>query len=415
MNLGLRTALLVSASSLLLAACTGALTAEPAGTVVRGDSPREDETVAAGPSQTSIAEESDEKHLAEVAARFANAPWKTNFALHSVPYEEIRFAGPPRNGIRPIYHPIFESVRSAEEWLAPQEPVIHLSINGETKAYPLRIITRHEIVNDVVGGEPVAVTFCPLCNTAIAFSRETDGQVLAFGTSGFLRNSDLVMWDDVTESWWQQITGEAIMGDLTGERLGMLPSAIVSWEEFAAANPDGAVLSLENEYGFPPETYFNPYVGYDLPSRPPFAFAGAIDERLLPMERVVGLTVGDVAVAYPFSTLAAERVVHDTVNGQEVVVLWLAGTTSALDRQVIADSRNVGAAAAYVPVAGEYELNLRWDGDSFVDEETGSEWNILGEAVSGPLAGARMDPVIHANHFWFAWAAFYPATELYTP
>ncbi len=410
-----RTRLLISVSSLFIAACTSALPAEPTRTVPPTTAPAEEETVSPEPSLTSVQEESDEALIARVAARFANAPWTTNFALHSVPYEEIIFAGPPRNGIRPLYNPIFESVASADQWLAPQEPVIHVSVNGEAKAYPLRILTRHEIVNDVVGGEGVAVTFCPLCNTAIAFSREVEGQTLAFGVSGFLRNSDLIMWDDVTESWWQQITGEAIMGDLTGTRLEMLPSSIISWEDYRVASPEGSVLSLENEYGFPPEAYINPYVGYDTPNRRPFLFDGQIDDRLPPMERVVGLTVGEVAVAYPFMTLAEERVVHDTVNGQEVVVLWFAGTTSALDQRVLAESRDVGSAVAFDPVVDGERLTLRRDGERFVDEASGSEWNNLGEAISGPLAGARLEPVIHANHFWFAWAAFYPETEIYAP
>ena len=176
-------------------------------------------------------------------ARISTRGWTTDFSLHSVPYSESISGGPPRDGIPPIDNPKFTTFEDADTWLGGQEPVIALELNGDARACPLQILTWHEIVNDVVGGVPVAVTFCPLCNSAIVFDRRLDGVIYDFGTSGKLRNSDLIMWDRQTESWWQQFIGEAIVGEFTGKQLTFIPASIISWEDFKAANPEGTVLS----------------------------------------------------------------------------------------------------------------------------------------------------------------------------
>lgn len=175
-------------------------------------------------------------------ARISTEQWKTDFSRHSVPFSEIFSGGVPRDGIPPIDNPEFIAVEKANLWLEAHEPVVSLEVSNEAKAYPLQILTRHEIVNDVVGGMPVAATFCPLCNSAIVFDRRLGDVVYDFGVSGMLRNSDLIMWDRQTQSWWQQLTGEAIVGELTGCQLTSLPAAIVSWKDFSAANPAGLVL-----------------------------------------------------------------------------------------------------------------------------------------------------------------------------
>ena len=139
--------------------------------------------------------------------------WKTDFQYHSVPFTDIISGGPPRDGIPPLDNPRFVDVNMADEWLSDLEPVMSFELNGDVRAYPIQILMWHGVVNDVVGGVPVTVTFCPLCNSAIVFERTINGMVFDFGTSGNLRNSDLVMWDWQTESWWQQLTGEAIIYD----------------------------------------------------------------------------------------------------------------------------------------------------------------------------------------------------------
>ena len=263
--------------------------------------------------------------------------WKTDFSLHTVPYDEITSGGPARDGIPPIDRPVFATPEDVEEWLGEAEPVISFEINGDARAYPLQILVWHEIVNDLVGDVPVAVTFCPLCNTAIVFDRTLDGVVHDFGTSGKLRNSDLVMWDRQTESWWQQFTGEAIVGELAGKELTVLPASIISFADFRAARPDGRVLSRDT--GFRRAYGQNPYAGYDRADNPPFLFDGELDGRLAAKDRVVDVSIDGVTAVFPFRTLEEERVVNYTVNNQDLVVFFKSGTVSALDKSSITGSR----------------------------------------------------------------------------
>ena len=337
--------------------------------------------------------------------------WKTDFSRHTVPFTEILSGGPPRDGIPPIDEPKFIDFEEADRYLGRLEPVISFELNGDVRAYPLSILTWHEIVNDVVGGVPVAVTFCPLCNSAIVFDRRLDGVVHRFGTSGNLRLSDLVMWDRETESWWQQLTGEAIVGELAGKKLTFLAAAIISWGDFKDANPGGKALSQDT--GFQRNYGQNPYVGYDRADNPPFLFDGDLDGRLLPKERVVTVTVGDVDAAFPFSILSQEKVVNYNVGGRDLVVFFKPGTRSALDELLIGMSEEIGATGLFDADLDGRKLTFRADGDDFIDNETGSSWNILGKAIEGPSAGKKLTPIVHTNTFWFAVAAFKPDTKIY--
>jgi hypothetical protein len=343
------------------------------------------------------------------------ASWNTNWNRHSIEYSELLSGGPPRDGIPPIDDPSFVSLEEAADWLADNEPVIALEIEGDARAYPLQILIWHEIVNDVVGEVPVSVTFCPLCNAAITFDRRLGDRVYDFGTSGLLRNSDLVMYDRTTESLWQQLTGEAIVGDLTGQRLEFLPSALVSFEDFRTAYTDGVVLSRDTghrrDYGR------NPYSGYDTIGQSPFLYLGDEDPRLPAMERVVTVTLAELDIAYPLSVLSELGVINDRQADQDLVVFHTPGTSSALGASRIAEAADVGATGVFSAELNGQVLTFGRDGEGdqskIVDEQTGSSWNILGEAIDGPLAGERLSPIIHANHFWFAWAAFKPDTVIY--
>ena len=186
------------------------------------------------------------------------AGWRTDFSRYTVPLDEIVSGGPPKDGIPAIDRPRFVSVSQADDWLSPREPVVLVIKGGQAKAYPLQILIWHEIVNDIVGGAPVAVTYCPLCNTALAFDRRVDGMLLDFGTTGRLRYSDLVMYDRQTESWWQQATGEAIVGKFAGRKLEQVNAPLVSWGTFKRSSPNGLVLSRET--GFDRPYGDNPYV-----------------------------------------------------------------------------------------------------------------------------------------------------------
>jgi hypothetical protein len=372
-------------------------------------------TAACGSGDSEPASEGGTVQISQLDLDFERTRgWKTDFSRHTVPYEEIWSTGPRRDEIPPLDSPRFTSPESARGWLGDQEPVIAFSLNGDARAYPLQIISWHEIVNDVVGGVPVSATFCPLCNAAVVFDRRLDGVVYDFGTTGKLRRSDLIMWDRQTESWWQQFTGEGIVGELAGKRLVVLPASIISFADFRAASPGGKVLSRDTGVShLIPRYGQTPFPGYDRADNPPFLFRGDLDGRLLPKVRVATVTVGDVDTAFPFSVLEKERVINHTVNGRDLVVFFKSGTVSALDRRSIRESRDVGATGLFDSLVDGRKLTFHADGDRFMDSETKSVWSILGRAVEGPLAGAQLTPIVHTNYFWFCWGAFRPDTLIY--
>ena len=267
----------------------------------------------------------------------------TDFSKHSVDLGDIMSGGPPKDGIPSIDQPKFAPVAETSD-LAPTEPVIGLTIEGDARAYPLRVLTWHEIVNDVVGGVPVAVTYCPLCNSAIVFDRRVDGQATEFGTTGKLRNSDLVMYDRATESWWQQFMGEAIVGARTGTLLKIIPARLESWERFAARHPQGKVLVPSNPglraYGM------NPYTGYDSRTRPYFP-VGALPDDLPALARVI--KIGDEA--WTLDSLRKKG----RIEAGDLVLTWEAGQNSALDARAIAEGRDVGNVLVQRKSAGSLE------------------------------------------------------------
>ena len=263
--------------------------------------------------------------------------WTTDFARMSVDPNSILSGGPPKDGIPSIDEPRFVPV--AEATLDDREPVVGLAIDGDARAYPLSILTWHEIVNDTVGGRPVIVTYCPLCNAALTFDRTVGGEAVEFGTTGKLRKSDLVMYDRASESWWQQFTGEAIAGERLGERLALVPSRLESWAEFRERHPDGRVL-VPNDPSFR-DYGRNPYVSYDS-SRVPFLYRGDLPKNVAAMERVVVVRDGDTPSVV---TLNAVREAGEyDLDG--TTLAWTAGQASALDTQRIAEGRDVGTVTA---------------------------------------------------------------------
>ncbi len=246
-------------------------------------------------------------------------------------WTEILSGGPPKDGIPAINEPSFIDV-AAETRLGDREPVITVEFDGHTpRAYPIRYLTWHEIVNDEIGGVPVAVTFCPLCNSGLTFDRRVDGRVLTFGVSGKLRNSDMVMYDRETESWWQQAIGEGIVGEMTGVGLDQVPTWMESWAEFRDRNPDGLVM---DQPGWPRPYGANPYQRYDS-SRKPFLYNGELPPHDIPaLARVV--RVGDRA-------WTMERIRAETPLTEAGVTLpWAEGQASALDTAEINAGKEVG-------------------------------------------------------------------------
>jgi hypothetical protein len=323
--------------------------------------------------------------------------------------DELISGGPPPDGIPSIDEPKFVRAE-AVEFLDDDEPVLAVEVGDESRAYPVQVLIWHEIVNDTLDGVPVAVTYCPLCNSAVAYDRRLDDRVLSFGTSGMLYNSALVMYDRQTESLWSHFTGEAVIGHLTGVQLDVFPMATVSWADWREANPDGLVLSRDT--GHDRDYGANPYPGYDDVDDRPFLFEGEIDGRLAAKERVVGIEAGDDAVAVRLDHLSDEGVVEVQLGDDPLVVWAQPGTASALDSVTVAGGEDVGATGVFRPVVDGEPLSFERQGEGFVDRETNSRWNVLGQAIDGPLSGTRLEAVAHVDTFWFAWAAFQPDTQI---
>lgn len=334
----------------------------------------------------------------------------TDFCNTSIDLSEVISGGPGKDGIPAVTNPDLETVEEAQAWLVDRSPVIAVEIDGEAVAYPQAILIWHEIANDEIAGVPVAVTFCPLCNSSIVFDRRLNGEVLEFGVSGNLRKSDMIMYDRNTESWWQQFTGEGIVGFYNEALLDIIPSRVIGFGQFAEQYPNGLVMSRNT--GFSRSYGANPYANYDSTSSP-FLFRDEIDSRLPATERVLGAQINDESIAYAFTTLAQDVVINDTLGDVPVVAFWQPGVASALDQRSIDNSRDIGTAALYERTLDGQELSFSRVDGVLRDDQTGSQWNLFGEAISGELAGATLRQRIAAPHFWFAWAAFHPETSVF--
>jgi hypothetical protein len=342
--------------------------------------------------------------------RMHDAVWRTNFHRHAVPLGDFEPGGPPRDGIPPIDRPRYVGVRAADRFLALREPVLAVVVRGRARAYPFQILVWHEIVNDRLGGRPIAVIYCPLCNSALVFDRRVGGRTLSFGTTGKLRDSDLVMWDRETQSWWQQFTGEALVGDLTGRRLRALDSQTLSWGDFRRRYPRATVLSRRT--GFDRPYGVNPYEGYDRRPGRPDLYGGHLDPRLPPRERVVAVFAGGRTAVIPFSVLARHPVIVGRLAGKPFVVFFEHGVASPLDATAIRAGRDIGTAGAFDPRVRGRRLRFAARGSAFVDAQTGTRWDITGHALTGPLRGAQLRQLRHDEQFWFALAAFVPHARL---
>ncbi|MBF0279642.1 MAG: DUF3179 domain-containing protein [SAR324 cluster bacterium] len=327
----------------------------------------------------------------------------TNFYKSVVPYEEIISGGPPRDGIPPIYEPKFETVENAQKWLPDSEPVIVHKQGEKVRAYPYRILIWHEIVNDQIDGKSFIVTFCPLCNSAIVYNTHFQGVNHKFGVSGKLRNSDMVMWDHTTESWWQQLTGEAIVGDAVGTSLEMLPSPAISFGSFKSIFPQGKILSQDTAVSRPYGD--NPYVGYDQ-SKIPFLMRGDIDQRLPPLSRVIGIEWNGKFYTLPLREIAKYRWGRIEVeDGQELVVFNLSSANSSLNQREIADSQLVDQVTVW---ENPEKLKFVWDGTHLRDSKENRQWNAMGQGGNEYQLNAQLISVKYGVHFAFAWLAFHP-------
>ncbi len=319
----------------------------------------------------------------------------TNGVKHIVPLDKILSGGPPKDGIPSIDRPKFVSSKDGDGFLLDEDLVFGLYYAGEARAYPAMILVWHEIVNDIVNGQPVLVTYCPLCYASAAYERMIDGKAVEFGVSGKLYNSDLVMYDRKTDTYWSQILGKAIVGELTDQELKRIPIDHVSWGVWKTLHPDTTVLSLDTGYR---RSYgSDPYGDYYQSSSIWFPVDNP-DDRLHPKTLVYGLATGGEQKAYTRDIMVQREVINDKV-GEFDVAVWVAGNgpMRAFDRQM-----------------GNDTLEFTIENGRIFDTKTHSEWNANGLAISGQYSGTQLTRLVGITCFWFAWAAFYQNTDLYS-
>ena len=313
-----------------------------------------------------------------------------------VPLDKIVSGGPPQDGIPSIDSPKFISVAEADKILEDGELVVGLDINGDIRAYPLQILVWHEIVNDIVGGSPVAVTYCPLCFTNQVFNRTVDGKTVEFGTSGKLYNSNLVMYDRTSNSLWSQALGQSIVGKDAGVKLDRIPFDVAFWKEWKQLYPESKVLSRDTgstrPYGADP--YGDYYTNGDL-----FFPVSNKDDRLGLKEIIVGLENSGLYKAYKLQQIEDSKVINDRTGNKSVALFSLHPfMVRAFDSTIDGQS-----------------LQFLYDKNSskITDTQTGSEWNFDGISTAGAMKGKHLTRLPFDEGFWFEWVAFHPETELY--
>lgn len=294
-----------------------------------------------------------------------------------------------------IDEPTYESTEQAD-WLANDDLVIAIEIDGEARAYPLRILNVHEIVNDEINGHPIAVTYCPLCRSGLVFNRSINGSVLSFGVSGKLLNANLVMYDRQTETYWSQLNGTAIVGPLVPARLEIYPNTITTWGEWRAAHPNTRVLSRSTGI-YPISTYSgNPYSSFADRERVGFGVSD-VDNRLGSKTVVYGVTIGNTSRAYPEPIVKNKDVINDEVNDVPVLIVedQTTGGVRVFVREVNGSPREFHAA------------------DNRLIDDQGTEWNYTGTALDGPDTGTELRELNSHGIYWFAWSEFHPETDVY--
>jgi hypothetical protein len=309
-----------------------------------------------------------------------------------VPLDQIVSGGPPRDGIPSIDSPKFVSAEDAG--LQDSDLVLGFNINGDIRAYPLNILVWHEIVNDEVGGTPVAVTYCPLCFTNQVFHRTIDNQTVEFRTSGKLYNSNLVMYDRTSESLWSQALSQAIVGEHAGKKLERIPFDVAFWREWKALYPESKVLSQDTGFGRPYGV--DPYGNYYTDPNILFPVSHR-DDRLGPKEIVVGLENEGVYRAYPIQQIEDNHIINDEIG----------------DRKIVLMSFYPFMARPYDRSVDGLVLDFEYDGGKVIDTQTSSIWNFEGEAIEGEMKGKQLVRLPFDEGFWFTWVAFHPETSLH--
>lgn len=318
---------------------------------------------------------------------------ETDGVKHLIPLEKIKGGGPPKDGIPSIDHPVFADVANSK-FMSNSDTVIGLEINGEAKAYPLFILVWHEIVNDRVGGIPVSVTYCPLCYTNQVFERIINGEEVEFGTSGKLYNSNLLMYDRYTESYWSQALGMAVKGELTGYQLDLVPFDVITWGDWKQLHPDTKVLTTDTGHIRSYST--DPYGNYYTEPRIMFPVEYRND-RLPPKEIIIGFNEDGVYKAYKQNDIESNIIINDSIGETPIMLVSLFSENSRAFERTINDNT----------------LNFVYEDGKILDIQTNSEWNYDGLSVSGELEGTQLERMPIEPGFWFEWIAFHPETLVY--
>lgn len=312
--------------------------------------------------------------------------------------DEVAVGCSYKDCIPTIYEPTFGSAEEADKWLDATDRVIGVNYRNTIKAYPLKILNYHEVVNDQAGDEPILITYCPLCASAVGFKRTFNGDTLTFGTSGLLHHSNLVLFDHETESFWDQITGKGIAGPHTADRLDRIPLDVVRWDDWKKAHPDTLVLEQKTGPGAP-DYHSYPYGDYRTTGSVYFDTAVS-DDRLTPKTEVIGVSASGESAAYPQRILESRSIVNDRLGVTPIVIVRhpASGRIRAFERRVEDET-----------------LTFRWEDDHLIDLETRSEWRLSGDAVRGPYRGTQLESLPATPSFWFAWAAYHPDTTVFEP
>ncbi len=318
---------------------------------------------------------------------------ETNGVKHLIPLDKIRGGGPPKDGIPSIDNPVFADIQGSH-FMSDSDTVIGLEINGEAKAYPSFILVWHEIVNDNVGGTPVAVTYCPLCYTNQVFERVIDGQEVEFGTSGKLYNSNLLMYDRFTESYWSQALGIAVKGELTGYQLNLIPFDVITWGDWKKLHPDTVVMTTDT--GHIRSYATDPYGNYYTEPRIFFPVEHS-DDRMHPKEIVIGFNQNNIYKAYKQNDIESNVIINDSIGETPVMLISLYSENSR----------------AFERTINGMVLDFEYMDGKIFDSQTNSEWDYDGLSVSGEYQGEQLERMPIEPGFWFEWFAFHPQTLVY--
>lgn len=338
----------------------------------------------------------------EVSPDVPSARW-------NIPEDQIRFGGVPKDGIPSLSNPKTISAFEAN-YLGDDDLVVGIVVNGEARAYPHAILDWHEVVNESFGGAlPLTVSYCPLTGTAVVFEGRSAGQDLTFGVSGLLFNNNLIMFDRQTDSHWPQMRMQCDQGELINTKLTVYPAIETAWGTWKKLFPNTVILSTDtgfDRHGYQPGTA---YPGYSNPNSSPLFDVAFLDDRLPPKQRVHGVLVGErpdgyISRVYVIDTSQKAQIINDELGGRPLLV--------------INDGKR-NFAVSYVREANGQTLTFDVDGGTNTfpytlrDNETGSTWNLLGEAVDGPLQGTQLQRPIAYNAYWFAWGVFYRDADIY--